>query len=67
MRLIGEVSGCSHGGVWYTPAGWISDHYILSPRRVWFDTREKAEAYREELRASIRSQMANLQLQLEAV
>lgn len=67
MSIAGRIVGCAHGGVWYEPPGYYCDFAINSSRRSWFATREAAEAYRDELRAALSSQIVNLKLQLEAV
>jgi hypothetical protein len=53
--------------VWYEPPGYYCDFAINSARRSWFPTREAAEAYRDEQRLALSSQIRNLQMQLEAV
>ena len=67
MSIVGRIVGCSHGGVWYQPPGYYCDFAIGSSRRQWFATREAAEAYRDEQRIALSSQIRNLQMQLEAV
>jgi hypothetical protein len=67
MSIAGRIVGCAHGGVWYEPPGYYCDFAIGSARRSWFPSRKAAEAYRDELRAALSSQIVNLKLQLEAV
>lgn len=67
MSIVGRIVGCASGGVWYEPPGYYCDYAINSARRTWFRDRAKAEAYRDEIRAALSSQIFNLQRQLEAV
>jgi hypothetical protein len=53
--------------VWYEPPGYYCNDAIGSARRSWFPTRKAAEAYRDELRAALSSQIINLKMQLEAI
>lgn len=65
--IKGRIIGCSYGGVWYEPPGYFGDYAIASPRRSWFESKDKAEAYCEEIRNKLKAEIMNLQLRLEAV
>lgn len=60
--IKGRIIGCSHGGVWYYPQG-----YTYESQKMWFASKEDAEAHCEEIRNKLKAEIMNLQLRLEAV
>jgi hypothetical protein len=67
MTNKGRLYGCSHGGVWYEPPGYISDYTMGSPPRQWFKTREAAEAALDARRMELRLHIADLTRELESI